>query len=51
MEKIQERALRFIYNDFQSSTEALLSLSDTSPLHQWSPDARSSIIDLVNFDR
>ena len=33
MEKIQERALRFIYNDFQSSTEALLSLSDTSPLH------------------
>ena len=33
MEKIQERALRFIYNDFQSSTEAWLSLSDTSSLH------------------
>ena len=29
----RRRVLRFIYNDFQSSTEALLSLSDTSPLH------------------
>ena len=29
MEKIQERVLRFIYNDFQSSKEALLSLADT----------------------
>ena len=33
MEKIQGRALRFIYNDFQSSTEALLSMSNTTPLH------------------
>ena len=33
MEKIQERALRFIHNDFQSSSEVLLSLTDTIPLH------------------
>ncbi|MCW4342517.1 MAG: reverse transcriptase family protein [Candidatus Thiodiazotropha endolucinida] len=33
MEKIQERALRFIHNDFQSSTETLLALSKTVPLH------------------
>ena len=33
MEKIQEMALRFIYDDFQSSTEALLSMSNTTPLH------------------
>lgn len=33
MEKIQERALRFIHNDFQSSTDALLAMSGTSPLH------------------
>ena len=33
MEKIQERALRFIHNDFQSSSEVLLSLTGTVPLH------------------
>ena len=33
MEKIQERALRFIHNDFQSSAEVLLSLTGTVPLH------------------
>ena len=32
MEKIQEMAVGFINNHFLSSTEALLSLSDTSPL-------------------
>ena len=33
MEKIQERALRFITNEFQSSSEVLLSLTGTVPLH------------------
>ena len=33
MEKIQERALRFIHNDFQSLSEVLLSLTGTVPLH------------------
>ena len=33
MEKIQESALRFIQNDFQSSSEVLLSLTGTVPLH------------------
>ena len=33
MEKIQESALRFIHNDFQSSSEVLLSLTGTVPLH------------------
>ena len=33
MEKIQKRAMRFIHNDFQSSSEVLLSLTGTVPLH------------------
>lgn len=33
MEKIQERALRFINNDFRSSLQDLLSSTHTSPLH------------------
>ena len=33
MDKIQERALRFIQNDFQSSSEVLLSLTGAVPLH------------------
>ena len=32
-EKIQKRAMRFIHNDFQSSSEVLLSLTGTVPLH------------------
>ena len=33
MEKILERALRFIHNDFQSSSEELLSITGTVSLH------------------
>ena len=33
MEKIQERALRFISNDFSSTLETLLVLNKTTPLH------------------
>ena len=33
IEKIQERALRFINNDFTSSLQALLTSTNTLPLH------------------
>ena len=33
LEKIQERALRFINNDFTSSLQALLTSTNTAPLH------------------
>ena len=33
LEKIQERALRFINNDFTSSLQALLTSTNTTPLH------------------
>ena len=33
MEKVQERALRFINNDFTSSLQDLLSSTSTVPLH------------------
>ena len=34
LEKIQERALRFINNDFTSSLQALLTATNTAPLHE-----------------
>ena len=33
LEKVQERALRFINNDFTSSLSELLKLANTQPLH------------------
>ena len=33
LEKVQERALRFIYNDLTSSFSELLKLTNTQPLH------------------
>ena len=49
MEKVQERALRFINNDFTSSLQDLLSSTSTVPLHvRWMKQMATEVFKIVN---
>ena len=48
MEKVQERALHFINNDFTSSLQDLLSSTSTVPLHVRRKQMATEVFKIVN---